>query len=983
MDLNKKLLFLMVFLISFSSFSIAEKEVYDWYDLDEVRNNVSRDIVLMNPLDNETNGYSTVVDGGFDSIGDSSNRFSGNFNGNSYSIRHFQGDGIFEYVENAEFKEIRFQDFEQETISNSGLLSVNAFDSKVDGFYAENISFKGASSSGIVFGEVSNCTIQNVLIDNSFIEGQNYLGLIAGYQSGLESSYIDILVNNSKIETNTSDSSQSSSGGILGRSDSNSNFREIEVKNSTIEGYKGVGGIIGNADDVYISDSEIRADLYGTEGVGSISGYGKQSYFVVNNVFSKSVFYEGSNDESFMASIQGYEDLSDTNSGFVDYNVSESVFVDNFSNSNHFDQHLSTIQGSGSENTDYLNLYYNDNLILSKHGGGLYHFIQNGIDNFLDSDYNINSSYYYNGYFSTSKPNMSGESYSDLQYPYGTGVYEGWDFNLVWKDGYNDKYSDLDNNTNYPLLYDVFIDEIGNGVSKKPVGIENDSAYFRSNITEWGDYDEVNVSFVLSNGSDYVIEDIEIGTIYKSDPVDLWSVKKFYAGLEPGKNYSIMPIFNWKEEIQYGSKLDFETPIQNNPEIALNPINEEDIGITTVETQGILDYFGKWTYTDVYIEYKESSSGVWNSELVFNDYSGSVRKIFNKTLSGLQNDTLYDVRYRFDFSETHFGTESFYTDSVSFKTNDLDENSISLINPADNEVFSYFENESGKNISFQFDVSSIENLDFELWISENGYDSLIESYSQGEFESKSYERIVELENGSYDWWVEGDVNSETRSFDIGKFSTDELNVSFNSFNPKDGSTVYLYGLEQLDDSSWELDLSVNLSSNQNGYVDFYFDNSFVGSESFVSGENKIVNKSIEVGEGFLDNFYSWKVVFESSLFNSSVESEENIISFSDEEIVEKNALGKILDSWVEYFSGMFSVSKDQGRGLFSVFISILIGSFIAWFTKDGGAVIFSITVSLIFFVFADYFHWSYSIILALIGAFILSFFSRNLLDWDG
>ena len=90
--------------------SIANGEVYqisDWYDLNNVRNNLSSNFVLMNDLDKNTSGYDELASPsanggkGWKPIG----IFTGNFDGQGYEIRDLfinRSDedyvGLFGYV---------------------------------------------------------------------------------------------------------------------------------------------------------------------------------------------------------------------------------------------------------------------------------------------------------------------------------------------------------------------------------------------------------------------------------------------------------------------------------------------------------------------------------------------------------------------------------------------------------------------------------------------------------------------------------------------------------------------------------------------------------------------------------------------------------------------------------------------------------------------------------------------------------------------
>lgn len=63
-------------------------EIKDWYDLNATRENLSADYVLMNNLDEDTDGYDELVDteDGWPPIGSEERSFTGRFYGNGYSI---------------------------------------------------------------------------------------------------------------------------------------------------------------------------------------------------------------------------------------------------------------------------------------------------------------------------------------------------------------------------------------------------------------------------------------------------------------------------------------------------------------------------------------------------------------------------------------------------------------------------------------------------------------------------------------------------------------------------------------------------------------------------------------------------------------------------------------------------------------------------------------------------------------------------------
>jgi len=62
-------------------------KIFDWNDLDAVRNDLTGDYQLVNDLDSSTDGYAGIGDD-FDRIGDENNRFTGTFDGTALNLHH-------------------------------------------------------------------------------------------------------------------------------------------------------------------------------------------------------------------------------------------------------------------------------------------------------------------------------------------------------------------------------------------------------------------------------------------------------------------------------------------------------------------------------------------------------------------------------------------------------------------------------------------------------------------------------------------------------------------------------------------------------------------------------------------------------------------------------------------------------------------------------------------------------------------------------
>jgi len=221
------------------------KEIHDWYDLDAVREDLNHDYVLMNDLDEDTDGYDELVntEEGWKPIGyynrDQNSEFNGTFDGDGYEI-------IDLYINRPETRDV-------------GL-----------------------------FGSINNgAEITNLGIVDAEVNGDHYVGALIGYNSGS--------VSNSYVTGNVRGNGWI--GGLVGW-----NFEGI-IENSyasgEVDGENNVGGLVGINLDSTVSNSYAAATVSGTEYVGGLVGYND------GNIYNSYALGEVSGTE-FAGGIVGY-----------------------------------------------------------------------------------------------------------------------------------------------------------------------------------------------------------------------------------------------------------------------------------------------------------------------------------------------------------------------------------------------------------------------------------------------------------------------------------------------------------------------------------------------------------------------------------------------------------------------------------------------------------------------------------------------------
>ena len=142
-------------------------EIADWNDLDNVRNDLTGDYVLVNDLNENTDGYAGIGDS-FAPIGYRDNIFTGSFDGGGYSITDIEivrsaaedGVALFGWVENATIENIHI----------SGVLNTTD----------EDFQYYGGLVGITNPGTVTNCSSSVDVTTNGGYSG----GLVARHNGG-------------------------------------------------------------------------------------------------------------------------------------------------------------------------------------------------------------------------------------------------------------------------------------------------------------------------------------------------------------------------------------------------------------------------------------------------------------------------------------------------------------------------------------------------------------------------------------------------------------------------------------------------------------------------------------------------------------------------------------------------------------------------------------------------------------------------------
>ncbi|MFW6015898.1 MAG: type IV pilin N-terminal domain-containing protein [bacterium] len=242
--------------------TVEEKIVKDWHDLNNIKDNLQENYILMNNLDENSAGYNDLVntDNGWKPIGDDDNIFKGQLKGNDYKIKDL-------YIENMK--------------SNVGLFGYTGKGCIIKNLTIKNSEVTGGGEIGTLIGTQNYGDIKNIKIINGKITSDDsQVGGMVGqnpHGSIKDSSVID-----TKIESSYSFSD--SYGGLIGYSEGE--ILNSHVENITLNDYGMYGGgLVGRLSDTiensYAIDISFNSNVSGGL-IGKLGGDVKNSY--VENV---------------------------------------------------------------------------------------------------------------------------------------------------------------------------------------------------------------------------------------------------------------------------------------------------------------------------------------------------------------------------------------------------------------------------------------------------------------------------------------------------------------------------------------------------------------------------------------------------------------------------------------------------------------------------------------------------------------------------
>jgi hypothetical protein len=282
----------------FDSYSITANfriEIWDWYDLNSIRNTLAGNYILMNDLDSSTPGYTELASPtanqgkGWQPIGTYANPFTGAFDGQGYEIRDLfinRPDDYYDYVGLVGY--VGGYVGQKGVVENIGAVNVTVTSDEFVG-----------SLVGVNYGTVSNS------YSTGSVTGNYSAGGLVGYNYGIVSnSYSTCSVSGNQsigglvgrniyegtVSNSYSTGSVGGSGAVGGLVGSNFGTVSNSYSTSSVNGDSSVGGLVGWIFDGTVSNSYSTGSVNGDSCVGGLVG-GSGSGSTVSDSYSTSSVY--------------------------------------------------------------------------------------------------------------------------------------------------------------------------------------------------------------------------------------------------------------------------------------------------------------------------------------------------------------------------------------------------------------------------------------------------------------------------------------------------------------------------------------------------------------------------------------------------------------------------------------------------------------------------------------------------------------------
>ncbi|MFW5907855.1 MAG: InlB B-repeat-containing protein [Candidatus Natronoplasma sp.] len=234
----------------------SSNAIYDWHDLNDVRNDLSGDHLLMNDLDENTTGYMDYNDPstpGWDPIGDKGNDFTGTFDGQDHIIKDLYIDregeddvALFGSINGAEIKNLGVEDI------------------YVKGGGGSDYSY--GYTGGLVGNVFGNSIIERTYTTGEVVGTEHVVGGLVGRLNEPGPMILR------SYSTATVDSSYSAIGGLAGQFETDTKVEDCFATGNVSAG-EAAGGLVGQIWETEIVNSYSTGTVSGEQDrIGGLVG---------------------------------------------------------------------------------------------------------------------------------------------------------------------------------------------------------------------------------------------------------------------------------------------------------------------------------------------------------------------------------------------------------------------------------------------------------------------------------------------------------------------------------------------------------------------------------------------------------------------------------------------------------------------------------------------------------------------------------------
>ena len=291
---------------------------YDLYYFSELINagntSISSNAKIMNNIN--LSNVCGETEGSWNSIGNSSHKYQGVFDGAGNSIDNIYinsneaGKGLFGYTENANISNITLENGRVLGQYDVGGVIGNSYESNISNCKNNNVtvSSKGyvkktykygsdyehnLSDIGGIVGYAYNINISNCINSASCESNYSAIGGIVGFNDGNKERTINNCINNANITITLSEDCYAIAGIVgecyqLGKVENSINTGKVEVKNTNynVDAPDTVGGIVGELTSSIIENCTNEGEIIGRSDVEGIAG----NLSIIENVEKSKIY---------------------------------------------------------------------------------------------------------------------------------------------------------------------------------------------------------------------------------------------------------------------------------------------------------------------------------------------------------------------------------------------------------------------------------------------------------------------------------------------------------------------------------------------------------------------------------------------------------------------------------------------------------------------------------------------------------------------